>query len=73
MASGDAQSDDSVNYEAVAGGGGIGGGTPAEVRFRQLPRWRIRKTSQPAKANKPPGILTSINQPITPSEYSNSP
>ena len=57
-----------ANSHAVAGGGGIGGGTPAEIRFRHVARCRIRKINQPTNANKPPGRLTSINQPITPSE-----
>ena len=56
-----------ANSHAVAGGG-IGGGTPEEIRFRQAARCRIRKISQPTKANNPPGRLTSINQPMTPSE-----
>src|SRR5439155_17813376 len=53
---------------AVAGGGGIGGVTPAANRFCQLARWRIRKMSQPTNANRPAGSVTSMNQPITPSE-----
>src|SRR5262249_2558002 len=53
---------------AVAGGGGIGGGTRTANRFCQLARWRIRKISQPTNANRPAGRVTNMNQPITPSE-----
>src|SRR5262245_6325359 len=56
------------NSQAVVGGWGIGGGIPAETRFLQATRWRMRKISQLTNATRPPGMVTSMNQPITPSE-----
>src|SRR6476620_4520871 len=53
---------------AVVGGEGIGGGIPADLRFRHATRWKTRKISQLANATRPPGMVTSMNQPITPSE-----
>src|SRR6185503_17621446 len=55
-------------YHAVAVDGGIGGGVPADMRFRQATRCRMRKISQPTNATRPAGMVTSMNQPITPSE-----
>src|SRR6266508_3119016 len=51
----------------------MGGGTPAANRFRQLARCRMRTISQITKANSPPGMVTSINQPSTPSVYKSWP
>src|SRR4029077_18556963 len=57
-----------ANSHTVPGGEGIGGGIAADMRFRQTTRCRMKKISQPANATRPPGIVTSMNQPITPSE-----
>jgi len=56
-----------TNFHAVVTGG-TGGGIPADIRFRQAKRCRMRKISQVTNASRPPGIVTSMNQPITPSE-----